>query len=263
MLRKENINTGEGDMKNEITIFNNPTPRCPVVLVLDRSYSMNQIIANAGAETGNTYFADGQIWTEVIDGTTRMDELNSGLNVFFREILDDEIAKYSVELKIISFGSSVKHESGFISFSDIDKYNSTALIPDGDTALGAALQQGLESLEARKVFYKNNGIPYYQPWMVLMTDGRPTDEWEAPSNRAKELAAASKLNFFGVGIGYGYDHQCLAEIVPKNRPPAALQETKFREFFKWLSESLNLVSRSQTGERIALPTTENWEQIIL
>lgn len=245
-------------MTNEITLFDNPATRCPVVLLLDRSESMNEIIADAGAETGNTYFADGQNWIEVEGGTTRMDKLNQGLHTFFQTIADDEVAKFSVEVKILSFGDSVKHESDFVSFANINSYSPGNIIPQGNTALGSALDEGVKILHKRKQFYRKNGISYYQPWMVLMTDGRPTDAWKIAAENAKRLAGNKKLNFFGVGVGQDFDFDCLSQILPAHRPPLELDETKFKEFFLWLSASLCQASRSNQGDQVSLPPVDGW-----
>ena len=55
----------------------NPDPRCPCVLVLDRSGSM----------TGD-----------------RIDELNAGLRQFRDELLADDLAARRVELAVVPFG---------------------------------------------------------------------------------------------------------------------------------------------------------------
>lgn len=248
-------------MKNEIPMYDNPTPRCPVVLLIDRSHSMNEVIAGAGAKTGYTYFKDGQECVEVVGGTTRMDELNKGLYKFFQMIAKDEIAKYSVEVKIISFGDTVKHESDFVSFLNITSYKPDTIIPGGETAMGAGLHNALQILQNRKSFYKSQGLSYYQPWLVLMTDGKPTDNWQKSASEAKKLAEQNKLNFFGVGIGQKFDYDCLAQILPAKRPPLELNETKFEEFFVWLSNSLGQVSRSLEHEHIALPSVNGWASL--
>ena len=63
----------------------NPAPRCPVVLLLDVSGSM-----------------EGE----------PLKELNAGVQQFFRETSDDETASMSVEAEVITYGGEVKIYSG-------------------------------------------------------------------------------------------------------------------------------------------------------
>jgi uncharacterized protein YegL len=129
--------------------------------------------------------------------------------------------------------------------------------------LGAGLQEALDVLNERKKFYKQNGIPYYQPWLILMTDGKPTDNYFAAAESAKKLVAERKLNFLGVGIGDGFDYSTLRSILPAKYPPLKLKESDFKEFFKWLSASMKAVSASQGGNTLTLPPVNTWAEPVL
>lgn len=56
-------------------------------------------------------------------------------------------------------------------------------------------------LEHRKEEYKNAGVDYYQPWLVIMTDGEPTDDISNVSIRLSELVVAKKISIFPIAIG--------------------------------------------------------------
>lgn len=219
---------------NGDSVFDNPQPRCPVALVLDTSYSMS-----------------GE----------PIEELSRGVNRFFEEIISDDFSRFSVETQIVTFGGRAKKHGDFISCASGTRPNVPTFLADGATPLGSALDIAMESLEAQKAFYKKSGIPYYQPWLIVMTDGEPTDSWRSASAKACQLANDGRLAFFGIGIGDYANMKVLADILPANRPPKKLDVLKFEEFFVWLSASMAGVSRSSVGDQVALPATTGWDSI--
>jgi len=55
--------------------------------------------------------------------------------------------------------------------------NVAPLPADGSgTPMGKAIQTGIGLLQERRELYKQLGIPYYRPWLILLTDGEPTDD---------------------------------------------------------------------------------------
>ena len=112
----------------------------------------------------------------------------------------------------------------------------------------------LDLLETRKKDYRNAGVDYYQPWLVLMTDGGPNgaeDELRRAISRTVEAVNNKKLTIFPIGIGPEADMRVLAQFSP-NRSPLKLQGLKFREFFAWLSQSVSRTSQSIPGENVKL-----------
>ncbi len=209
----------------------NPTPRCACILLLDVSSSMmGQPIA----------------------------ELNEGIRLFYEEIKNDETARYAVEIGIVTFSTGARV---LTSIRSTEGPVPPTLHADGVTNLGEGLELALDILQERKDLYKRMGISYYQPWMVLMTDGQPTDEWRSAARRAHELAGQRKLSFFGIAIGDSADMDTLKEICPPNRPPVRMKGICFDKFFVWLSRSMSCISRSTTGSSVELPDISGWAEI--
>lgn len=207
-------------------LVNNPTARVPVCLCLDTSGSM--------------------------DGSP-INELNDGIRMFYDAIKDDEVAMYSAEICIVTFGGNVECIRDFSSLS-IEPEPPT-LYANSNTPMGEAVTMALDLLERRKEEYREKGVDYYQPWLVLMTDGYPDSNSSASNaaRRAAELVNSKKLTVFPIGIGEGADMDVLAEFSPKRRP-LRLQGLKFKEFFEWLSKSVSRVSQSTPGDEIKLDT---------
>lgn len=180
-------------------------------------------------------------------------ELNRGVQLFYNAIKDDEVAMYSAEICIVTFGGN--------DAICLEDFASLELQPDppvlkanGMTPMGEAVNMALNLLEQRKNEYKDKGVDYYQPWLVLMTDGEPngnSGELSRAIQRTVDLVNSRKLTIFPIGIGPDADMSTLAKFSP-NRAPLKLQGLKFREFFSWLSKSVSKTSQSTPGESVKL-----------
>ena len=205
----------------------NPEPRCPCLLLLDVSGSMNG---------------------------RPLDELNAGLTTFKDELASDVLAMKRVEVGIVTFGP-VKVESPFTSAST---FYPPTLQAQGVPPIGAAITQALNMVEDRKSDYRSNGISYYRPWVFLITDGAPTDSWQAAADAVREGEASKKLAFFSIGVK-GANMDILRQI--SVREPLSLDGLKFRELFSWLSSSLRSVSRSTPGTEVSLENPKGWASV--
>lgn len=236
-------------------LVNNPTPRVPICLCLDNSGSMRAVEGEC-VETGETIYEDGKEWSVVTGGTTRTDELKKGVQLFYDAIREDEVAVYSAEICIVTFDDKAKC---VVDFANIDRQGDVPdFNPVGNTAMGEGVNLALDLLERRKQEYKDKGVDYYQPWLVIMTDGEPNgnnSELVRAINRAAEMVNGNKLTVFPIGIGAEADMNVLAKFSPK-RAPLKLQGLKFREFFAWLSKSVSKTSQSTPGETVKLDVSE-------
>ncbi|MEY4907266.1 MAG: hypothetical protein RL260_984 [Pseudomonadota bacterium] len=206
----------------------NPEPRCPCVLLLDVSGSMNG---------------------------RPLDALNAGLALFKDELAADSLAMKRVEIGIITFGP-VKIEMPFTTAS---AFFPPTLQAQGDTPMGAAIMEALNMVRDRKQDYRSNGISYYRPWVFLITDGKPTDAWKAAAEAVREGEASKQFAFFAIGV-QGADMGTLRQI-SSAREPLSLDGMKFRELFKWLSSSLSSVSKSTVGTEVPLSSPTGWASV--
>jgi uncharacterized protein YegL len=219
-------------------LVENPTARVPICLVLDVSGSMATGAAMGGSP---------------------IEELQEGVQMFFDAIRQDEVAQHAAEICIVTFGGEVRKELDFLA---IGRQVVPTLSAAGGTPMGEAVERALDLLEARKAEYRNAGVDYFQPWMVVMTDGQPTDDIGLAASRIRDLVNSKKLSVFPIAIGEGADIAQLSRLSP-TRPPLKLQGLNFKEFFLWLSRSVSRVSQSTPGEAVTLDTDgiKAWGQV--
>lgn len=211
---------------SDTDLIDNPTTRVPVVLCLDTSASMR-----------------GE----------KITELDAGVKQFFKAVLDDDIAKYSVELCIVTFSSTAKKVLDFANIErQVSSFEHMSLVASGNTAMGAAVNLSVELLENRKKEYQDKGVDYWQPWLVLMTDGQPTDDISEASRKVSEMVNNKKLTIFPIGIGDGANMARLKQFSPK-RDPLRLKGLMLSEFFDWLGKSVKSTSQSTPGTSVKLP----------
>ena len=206
----------------------NPEPRCACVLLLDTSGSMQGAAIAA---------------------------LNEGLRAFAADVASDPLARQRVEVAVVTFGGAVQVVN---EFATVANFTPPSLNADGGTPMGHAIEVALDRLEARKEGYRANGVPYYRPWVFLVTDGQPTDEWKDAAKRIHDAEEANGLAFFAVGVE-GADMATLGKIAV--RTPLRLQGLAFTELFLWLSRSQRQVSSSRPGDHLALPPVQGWAAI--
>lgn len=203
------------NMDNRDLDVMNPSTRGPVALLLDTSGSMR------GAP---------------------LQELKKALYTFIKDMKEDIAANSSVELCIITLDENATTVLPFTCVNDL-----AAVMLDlkaaGGTYMGKALDKARNEIIARRHSYQQSGIPSYAPWVVLMTDGRPGDKWEIPAQEMLKMAKKLKMQYIGVGIGAKANHKLLTKILPPPGP-VTLSHVRFKDFFRWLSDSLTAVSAS-------------------
>ena len=109
-------------------LVENPTPRVPIVLCLDTSFSMRG---------------------------SPIDELQVGVESFYRSIRDDEIAQHSAEVSVFTFGGLAKCVAEFTSVRE--EHSLPMMRAFGGTPLGEAVELAIDKLEDVKTSTRGLG----------------------------------------------------------------------------------------------------------
>lgn len=206
--------------------------RCLCVLVLDTSTSMNGSPIN---------------------------ELNRGLMDFGEMLRNSSDTRYTVETSIITFNSTVVCIQEPKLVDDMDQTNKFPLTVEGSTRLVDGVRAAIKKVEDRKDWYRRNNLPYYRPWIVLITDGYP-DPGQDITGLAAEIREGhtqNKFAFLPMGVE-GADERVLTRISTPEFPPIPIDWKKFKEVFDWLTNSLGAISKSADGKNVTFDSPESF-----
>lgn len=195
---------------------------------------------------------------------SKIDTLNKSVERFVKECSTDDELKDSVELAIITFNSNAEIKQPFSAIKDINTENLYMTV-SGTTNMIDGLKLSLEQLESRKSLYRNEGVPYFQPWLIIMSDGEldggMSDTYLKIAAQVKNASKEKKL--IVNPISFGDDSEKAGVVLKKLHPNSVYFEInqieKFSAYFEWLKQSAKAISRSNPGEDIELddPTKQD------
>jgi uncharacterized protein YegL len=189
---------------------------------------------------------------------TRIEELNLGLRQLQQELVDDETARLRVQLAIVQVGGPSHNAELLLDWTDAKDFEPPTLQADGPTPLAHGMRLALHHVAMHKATLGKHGIPYTRPWVMVISDGEPSDSgetWDAVCEECRKAESAKRCVIFPIGV-----EDARLESIQKlsSTRAARLSSTRFNEYFKWLSASLQSVSRSRSGDSVVLPTTDPW-----
>jgi uncharacterized protein YegL len=215
----------------------NPSQRTPCMRVLDTSGSMN------GEGAG---------------GRRRIDELNRGLEALHAALLADHTAALRVQLALVRVGGPSDDAQLLMEWTDVADFVPPKLDACGLTPLGHGMRLALHHVDRHKVLLRQNGINYTRPWIMVISDGEPSDSpavWEAVVQECRAAELARRCAIFPIGVE---DAETAVLQQLSTTPVARLSTARFHEYFVWLSSSLEKLAHSRPGEAVVLPPTSSW-----
>lgn len=186
----------------------------PVILLLDRSGSM---------------FGE------------KIDTLNAAVNEMIESFKTAGQGEVEINLAVISFGEGgATYDLPLKSVKDISKI---VLQANGGTPMGMALRMAKDLIEDRSIIPSKG----YRPAVVLVSDGAPNDAWEEPMDAFVSGGRSAKCERFAMAIGTSQEDPVLNRFLSgtENKVFLASDAGKIRDFFKFVTMSVSVRSRSQ------------------
>jgi uncharacterized protein YegL len=221
--------------------FSNKAKRVPICFCIDTSASMEVVIDDGGIKTGKKVFVDQREYEIVEGGTTLMDKIHEGLKNFYDAILDDDMACDSCESAIVTFNDKAKLYEGFSSVEEKSVPNFSSLI-GGNTNVSPAIRMALDLLSKQKELYKNNKISYFQPWLVLFTDGLPTDDVSVIKRELMQMQDDDKLSVYTMALSDDPELLNALRGFSKKQPIRCADPKDIQRFFEFLAKSVSVVA---------------------
>lgn len=217
----------------------------PVMLVLDVSGSMNEVVDGTFKRTGQIVEEDGQTWEVVEGGVTRLQVLNEAAKDMIAALAKEEQLKHEFLLSVITFGETVQLHIAPTKASSVSWED---LVAAGETPLGEALATAKRLIEDKETTPSRA----YRPVVVLVSDGRPTDQWEESLASFVETGRSTKCDRMAMAIGSGADEEMLQRFIAgtQNRVCHAADAQQIHEFFRRVTMSVTIRSTSKNPNQI-------------
>lgn len=170
-------------------------------------------------------------------------QLTDGLNKFKIEVCESKQTRDILDVAIVEFNSKFKVIQEFVPVEYMEPVNLEA---NGGTEMSPAIEKALDMVTERSRFYRRSGSEPYKPWVLLISDGEPTDDISSVAQKIKAMEDDGKVSFRSLGVE-GYDPKILHEL--SGQKVMKLIGTDFSSFFDWVNKSMRAVSLSSPGEK--------------
>lgn len=189
-----------------------------------------------------------------------IEAVRQGVKALLSDLRSDPQALETAYLSVITFDSTARQ---VVPLTELLTFKEPSLDANGSTSLGDALKLLEKCLDAEVRKSTANQKGDWKPLVFLMTDGEPTDNWEAAADRLKQKRIG---NIIACAAGAGANTSVLKRLTEIVVELNNLQPDALKAFFKWVSSSIKQTSASisvqQPGAPVDLPPPPPQIQII-
>lgn len=165
--------------------------------------------------------------------------LRSALAAMMKELRRNPQALETAWLSFITFDGEARQ---VVPLTPLDEIQIPALSIRPGTALGAALRLTSDAIrrEVKRTTATEKGD--FRPLIFLITDGQPTDNWQAAQRLLDTRSGTRPANFYAIGCGYDVDYAQLGKLTDIVLKLDQVSVEGFAKLFVWLSASVHSAS---------------------
>lgn len=267
---------------SEEDLIENPTTRTPVCLCLDVSNSMKELnykdVQNnpqakeifkkkceEAKKNGKVVIRDGKktvaFTSKELAPFRPISRLTQAVQHFILLLMNDDNVRDSVEVGIVTFADDPVVVRQIARLRDNDEKLIELKIGD-KTAMGEGLIKTMNLLDIRKQQFKEAGVAYYQPLLILISDGIPNGKpslLQKAKDRIHKQVAARKLSIFAIYIGNEKDKlksMAYLKLIAGPDHVFEMGTANMMSFFEHLSQSVSKQAMSIPGENRSYDTKD-------
>lgn len=173
----------------------------------------------------------------------KIEALNAAVRDMLETFSKESRLRAEIQVCIITFGGQAKIH---LPLTPVHEINNEDFFADGGTPMGAAFKLASQMIEDK------NLIPSRacRPAIILVSDGHPTDAWEASFDELKTLERAQRATRFAMAIGADADIEMLKSFVNDKEAPVfrANNARDIHRFFRAVTMSVSTRSQRQNPD---------------
>lgn len=172
------------------------------------------------------------------------------LNIAIREMIDalsnEGSLRAEVYIAVITFGKGGAH--AHLPFNKASGVSWNDLEANGTTPMGKAFMMAQALIENKEIISSRS----YTPTIVLLSDGKPTDDYEEPLHNLLSSPRATKAFRMAMSIGANDDQEVLEEFLGDSDLPVfqANEARQIQKFFRFVTMSVSQRVKSVNPNKI-------------
>jgi len=165
-----------------------------------------------------------------------IEAVKNGVQMMLHSLRQNPQAIETAYVSIITFDSEAKQ---IVPLTDLASFQMVDIKAQSTTSLGAALGLLADKMELEITKTTTDKKGDWKPLTFLMTDGVPTDDWQAGFNKLKNV---NKGLIVGCAAGSGADDAILKQITSSVVRLDNADSESISKFFQWVTASISTTS---------------------